>query len=961
MRGRTPWILGSVLSLALAALGWLLLGDERRDDGAGPEGREEAADAARPEEIGRGERAGGLATGPARPRRPDVEEAPPAAAAFSKAEGVFGRVIDAKERPIEGATVLLFSYEPQAPQNVQDGKPIATATTTKDGEFLVGPAPTDAKLKVRADAPGYATAAQFLSARGSRVDLILYRGGALRLRVKDEAGGAVKGAEARYRGGPVATTVETDAAGEATLDGLPTGQATVRVQKAGYATFHLSDVVVEPGKTVERTCVLPPGTTLSGRVTDEKGERGVAGADVSVRPQSEAAAPASATATSGDDGRFTVAAAGGPGEWIQVFARKEGYVVGTTQVQIQANALPGGQEVTVRLARERSLAGRVDDAHGNPVAGATVLFPNQFQMPGGGAPEPSATGSDGRFVLALPPGATSGAQVFVAARAAGRGIGAVSVQIPQGEGRIPDVVIRLQGSGSVGGTVKAPGGAPAEGASVTLTVDWNQRSMRSVTGADATAANWMVLQAAQDARLATLSAATDASGTWRMPEVPAGTYHLAATWGLDREQAGEPVTVKAGASETVELTIGGGQPVEGRVVDSQGAGVAGVRLNAWDPGNRGGPGRLASAQSDSDGRFTLRGITGAGGWQVAAYAAGYAPQTVSNVRAGDRDVEIRLTTLGWIVGVVTADRQPYGRPFTVSATLADAAAGNLREATERSRRESGLGGGGRLPGAPSQEFNSADGQFTLRSVPAGTYRVNVTSRDGLVPVAPVEVTVIDGREAGPVEVRLARGASIAGVLADEVTREPVAGAWLGLQVRGSASGPGLTNATGATDAKGRFLLQGLAPGVYALTVRPPAGVYFDEEVRLAAGESAERELFVPRGGAIRVRAVDAAGAPVAEAHVTVTTANGTQVQPNYDALRREGRVDFSKPNAWGRIFQTDANGVNERWHVPPGRLEVAVRSKDGSLKPASEWIAVASDRTTDVNVVLLPGGEPADR
>jgi protocatechuate 3,4-dioxygenase beta subunit len=197
------------------------------------------------------------------------------------------------------------------------------------------------------------------------------------------------------------------------------------------------------------------------------------------------------------------------------------------------------------------------------------------------------------------------------------------------------------------------------------------------------------------------------------------------------------------------------------------------------------------------------------------------------------------------------------------------------------------------------------------------------------------------------------------VVLDEATRQPLSQAWVNVNVRGQAQSGGATAGHAQTDAKGRFAAQGLASGSYTVQVTPPNGVAFDDEVALERGRTEERTFLAPRAGAVLVRVVDGEGKPVADAQVNFLTERGNYVQPNWEAIRREGRIDLNRPDAWQRLTQTDATGTMLRTMLPAGRLQVQVHAQNVK-PPAPIWVAVAGDETVDAVVTVdRTGGEAA--
>ena len=180
-------LLAVPIAAALAALAWVLLSGGPGGLGAGGSGDRAGPDS--PDARGAVMDEGGgatLAGAPGgRPRNP-VTDGEPDGPPVPRAEGVFGRVLDAREKPLSGAKVSLYPMLPGAARGADDGPPVAVATSGEDGAFVVGPAPAG-RLKVRADAAGYASGIGVVPGKGSCVDLVLYRGGGVRLKVRARA------------------------------------------------------------------------------------------------------------------------------------------------------------------------------------------------------------------------------------------------------------------------------------------------------------------------------------------------------------------------------------------------------------------------------------------------------------------------------------------------------------------------------------------------------------------------------------------------------------------------------------------------------------------------------------------------------------------------------------------------------------------------------------------------------
>ncbi len=377
------------------------------------------------------------------------------------------------------------------------------------------------------------------------------------------------------------------------------------------------------------------------------------------------------------------------------------------------------------------------------------------------------------------------------------------------------------------------------------------------------------------------------------------------------------------------------------MLDAEGAPVVGANVNGYDPQNtQPGENRSAQSRTDAEGRFVLRGVLG-DNWTLTANAVGFLSGTIGSVRAGEKAAELRLTPLGWIDGLVVG---PDGKPFT----------GAFSASAVRAENDANEGEGGGAEGS----FASADGSFRLRGLVAGSYALSVTTAEGLVPSGTVRTNVVNGAGAGPIEVHLTRGASIAGIVLEDGTRKPLAGASISVRIQGAATSGGLEGGWTSTDARGRFVLVGLAGGTYVVAATDPAGGTLEEEVRFDAGQTVEREFLTRRPGSIAIRVVDADGRPIAKARVNLQSESGTNIYPNWDLLQREGKIDF-RNGGWEAAMSTSAEGTLTRWHVPAGRVTITVRGRGAVYKHDPVVVDVAPDRTTEATVTVVATGVDA--
>src|SRR5205085_10924235 len=106
---RNSWLAIPLLA-AVGLVGWFLISSGR----GGPEATDEAGAAARDGDAPETATADTtLAAGtPAKPKPEDAAPEKAVVPPFTKAEGVFGRVLDAHEKGIPGAKVILFAVDP---------------------------------------------------------------------------------------------------------------------------------------------------------------------------------------------------------------------------------------------------------------------------------------------------------------------------------------------------------------------------------------------------------------------------------------------------------------------------------------------------------------------------------------------------------------------------------------------------------------------------------------------------------------------------------------------------------------------------------------------------------------------------------------------------------------------------------------------------------------------------------
>jgi hypothetical protein len=279
-------------------------------------------------------------------------------------------------------------------------------------------------------------------------------------------------------------------------------------------------------------------------------------------------------------------------------------------------------------------------------------------------------------------------------------------------------------------------------------------------------------------------------------------------------------------------------PIEGRVVAKGGGPVSGALVTASADGPSGGTGApAAQSVTDEDGRFALSEL-GRPRYSVTARAEGRAPATARRVRPGTRDVVLELGEGGRLRGCVrdASTGQPVA-PFTVVVL----------------ERRGPL----RLVPQASRSVIDPSGCYALDDLSPGPAAVMI-SAPGYAPSREMAIEVPPPDAEAIADAALEAGGRVEGVVRDEVSGAPLAGARISVEgaLESAASTfPVLSEATSGPD--GRFALASLPPraslfvaaaGHHARILgvdAPPGASAATIEVRLrpvAAGEEPRVDL-----------------------------------------------------------------------------------------------------------------------
>ncbi|MGH7151416.1 MAG: carboxypeptidase regulatory-like domain-containing protein, partial [Planctomycetota bacterium] len=412
-------------------------------------------------------------------------------------------------------------------------------------------------------------------------------------------------------------------------------------------------------------------------------------------------------------------------------------------------------------------------------------------------------------------------------------------------------------------------------------------------------------------------AVTGEDGAFELPHLSLGTHVLRAIHAERAPAFTPPLDLAAGgAREGIELRLGKGGGVRGRVRGEQGEPLARQLLI------------VSVADLDSRRRLTYGlGVTdGEGRYEVESLLPGFHVVLwigpVERAYAGSpKGVLPVVVRRGAFETADFGGKEPKGG---VLAGRVLAARGTPLHGIAVSIQRSGDTSPTGWRTAPVD----ADGTYRFAGLPPGRYGVcaGADASPNFVLVSEVEVAA-----AGETlhDLVLEEG-SISGSTADAGTGKAVAGAILILERAEAAGGEGEFAGKVIADLEGRFRFPFLGAGIYRITaIDLSGGRGFErlEPVSLRAGEALEGvELRLGPGASVRVRVQDESGQPVAGAQVRIAEPSG-----------REAIVSLDP--------STDARGAFEAKGLRPGRWE---------------FRAEAVGRRSDVAFALLEAGGLAE-
>ena len=722
----------------------------------------------------------------------------------------------------------------------------------------------------------------------------------------------------------------------------------------GYAHVEkaVADLVEERTDAVRVDFFLRPGAGVSGRVFDAATGAGIAGVDVvlisttaSFMESIGQRARHGADATTGDDGAYAITHAK-PGSYrVVVQARDRGYVL-RPEAAVTVTIDEGRPRESVDFALELGavVTGRVRNAHGAPVSGATVsvrpaqLVEKVMQDFDAIVEMESLTDTsadDGRYEIV---GLDFDSDYRVGADADDYAE-ALSDVFRVEPGRSPAQRDLVVSKGSIiAGWARYEDGSPASQRKLTLFPDLGG----------------IISGAFVEPKQAT----TDERGAFEFKAVPAGEFTIRGRLGpaafMPFGQAEEPVTVEPDGIHDllgVEVSVHcreweeEGRPlaqgvIDGVVLRASGVAAGGVRVQAQDSTN---PRITAGTFARGNGTFTLKNLRG--DYFDVFVTSEEGEGRVERVAVGSRTT-IRLAP-----------------PTRVSGRVVDQAGDGVPGCSVRLQAQGDEAGPSPADFDPQQlmgslfglesggETTGEDGFFEFKIVAPGSYTIAAKSAEKGTGESGV-IVVHAGRETSGLRIVLSPGVSFAGEVRDS-RGTPIEGCTVSLKAMKPGSFAGMMQqfmpdmmqtkaGSAASDAAGRFTIANVASGNYVVNATHPG-----------YAKTTHKDVAVEAGRDVTGYRITLLAGGCARGHVL------------FGGEPRAGMMVQIMGDGGMEITSTDGEGRFEVCGLSPGSYLLQAMDMSGlasgdlsAAMPQQVTVEIRDGEDTEVSFVPPPGSVP---
>ncbi len=359
-------------------------------------------------------------------------------------------------------------------------------------------------------------------------------------------------------------------------------------------------------------------------------------------------------------------------------------------------------------------------------------------------------------------------------------------------------------------------------------------------------------------------------------------------------QTRSPVNIQGTPGErvTVDFQMSVGQPIGGKVIGSDGAGIKDAVILAYNTGNN--VSYRGEAKSLEDGTFALMNLH-PGSYILQCEAKGYRQQKLSRVAVGDMNVIIDMLAQACVNGRVVDNAGNPVTAFTVA----------VRRLAPT--QVPGIGVPSEETGVKENFTGATDGNFQLCGLDPGTYTLLANSNTS-APTFSEAFSITADRPSINMVVKLSRGGSIKGRIVG-ANGAPIGGAVVTSHDDTFADDPndpmfGMmipTNTTSrrvVTTSEGMFELRFLTPEKYQLRINHPSFAQgMQRDIMVVDGQPTDvGPITLQVGGTVKGTVVGPGGTPLRGGFVHMESESSDIVlDTRSDA---EGRFSFThvKPN-----------------------------------------------------------------